>query len=132
MQDLINTIVSKLGIDGALAEKAIGIVLSMLKSEGPSDKVGELLSKLPGAEDLIDKASDSGEGAGGGLGGLVASALGGGNPLMDTLSKLQSAGLDIDQAQKIGLEVLGFAKENAGEDLVKEVADSIPGLSQFI
>lgn len=132
MQELIDRIVSKLGIDSTLAEKAIGIILSMLKSEGPADKVSELLSMLPGADDMIRKAVDSADESGGGLGGLISGALGGGSPLMATLSKLQSQGLDMSQSRSVGLEVLDFAKEKAGEDLVKEVASSIPGLSQLI
>lgn len=132
MQDLIDKIVSKVGINRALAEKAVGIILVMIKSEGDEDEVGELLSKLPGAEDLISKAGDSGASPARGLGGLISGALAGGNPVMKTLSKLQSEGLDMRQSQSIGLEVLGFAKEKAGEDLVKRVADSIPGLSQLV
>ncbi|GBF26852.1 hypothetical protein MnTg02_01894 [bacterium MnTg02] len=132
MQELVDIITSKLGIKSELAEKAIGIILKMLKSEGPSDKVDELLTALPGAEDLISKVSNGGARSGGGLVGLISGALGGSGALMETLSELQSEGLDIDQSKSIGLEVLAFAKEKASEDLVKEIADSIPGLSQFV
>jgi hypothetical protein len=132
VQELIDKIVEKVGIDRQLAEQAVGIILGMIKSEGDEDDVGELISKLPGAGDLIGKASDSGAGPARGLGGLISGALAGGNPVMKTLSKLQSEGLDMRQSQSIGLEVLDFAKEKAGEELVKRVTESIPGLSALI
>lgn len=150
MEELIKRIVSNLGIDQGLAEKAVGIILGFLKTEGPADKIGGLMAAFPGADDLISKAgaesgADGGEssgggmlgglgGLGGGIGGAIAGALGGSGDggLMGTLSKLQGAGLDLGQAQGIGKEVLGFAKEKVGEDTVKEIAGSIPGLDQLL
>ncbi len=137
MQELINRVMSSLGIDATLAEKAVGIVLNMLKEHGSSDKVNELLSALPGAADLLGKLQNQGgagvdESTSGGLGDAIGGMLGGGGPLLDTLSEMQSAGLDMTQARAAGLEVINFAKEKAGDDLVKEVAESIPGLSQLL
>src|SRR3954470_23735209 len=39
MDELIGRLASKAGIDSAVAEKTIGIVLGFLRNEGPSDKV---------------------------------------------------------------------------------------------
>ena len=54
-----------------------------------------------------------------------------GGPLA-AVSKLQAAGLDMDQIKVLGKETLGYAKEQAGEDLVRDVASSIPGISGYL
>ena len=54
-----------------------------------------------------------------------------GGPLA-AVSKLQSSGLSMDQIKVLGKETLGYAKEKAGDDLVKDVASSIPGISGYL
>ena len=53
MDELVGQLASKAGIDGAVAEKTIGIVLGFLRNEGPSDKVQALIDQIPGAEAAI-------------------------------------------------------------------------------
>jgi hypothetical protein len=48
------------------------------------------------------------------------------------VGKLQAAGLNMDQIKVLGAETLAYAKEQAGEKLVKDVAGSIPGLSGYV
>jgi len=123
MEELIARIVANVGIDEALAKKAIAIILQLVKSEGPQDKVAELFAALPGAEEFAEEHGDSG---GGGLMG----AFGGG--AMAALGKLQSSGMGMGEIQSAGKEVIGYAKENAGEELVSDVVGSISGLSGFV
>jgi len=128
MQGLIDRVVKQTGLDAAKAERAIGIVLSLVKSEGNKAKVAELFAKLPGADAMA--AQYGGESArGSGLFGMLGGALGG--PLA-AVSKLKAAGLDMDQIKALGQETLSYAKEKAGEDLVREAAGSIPGLSAYL
>lgn len=137
MDELIGRITSALGIDESLAGKAISIVLNLLKNAGPEDKVSQLLEAIPGASELLESAG--GDGGGGGLGGLMGSlggmmggSMGGAMGAMSALNELKEAGLSTDQVQGLGKEVLTFAREKAGEDLVGEVVSSIPGLDQFV
>lgn len=123
MEELISRIVANVGIDEELAKKAVGIILQLVKSEGPADKVSELFAALPGAAEFAD------EHGGGGGGGLMG-AFGGG--AMAALGKLQSSGMGMGDIQAAGKEVIGYAKENAGEELVGDVIGSIPGLGGFI
>ena len=67
MEELIGRIVSNVGIDEGLAQKAVGMILGFLQQEGPEDKVSSLMGALPGAEDLISAASGDGGGGGGWL-----------------------------------------------------------------
>jgi hypothetical protein len=129
MQELIARIVTKTGLDPGRAEKALGIMLSLVKTQGNQQKVGELFARLPGADELAQR--DGGDGSrGGGLLGMLGGGLMGG-PLA-AISKLQAAGLSMDQIKGLGSETLSYAKEVAGEDLVKKVAGSIPGLGGYV
>ncbi len=125
-----------LGIDESLANKAVGIILNLLKSAGPEDKVSQLLEAIPGASALLEQAGSGGGGGLGGmmgsLGGMMGGSMGGAMGAMSALSELKEAGLSTDQVQGLGKEVLGFAKEKVGEDVVGDIVSSIPGLDQFI
>jgi len=128
MQDLIDRVVKVTGLDAEKAERAVGIVLSLVKSEGNKAKVADLFAKLPGA-DAMAAQYGSESARGGGLFGVLGSLAGG--PLA-AVSKLQAAGLDMEQIKALGREVLAYAKEKAGDDLVREAAGSIPGLSGYV
>ncbi len=138
MEELISRLTSMLGIDESLANKAVGIILNLLKSAGPEDKVSQLLEAIPGASELLEQAgSESGGGGGlgammGSLGGMMGGSMGGAMGAMSALSELKEAGLSTDQVQGLGKEVLGFAREKVGEDVVGDIVSSIPGLDQFI
>ena len=70
MDELIGQLAAKAGIDDAVAEKTVGIVLGFLRNEGPSDKVQALIDKIPGAEAAISASSSSS-----GLAGLMGGGL---------------------------------------------------------
>src|SRR5258708_12496867 len=53
MDELIGRLAIKAGIDSAVAERTIGIILGFLRNEGPSDKVQALIDRIPGAEAAI-------------------------------------------------------------------------------
>jgi hypothetical protein len=127
MHELMARVTATTGLDEPRAEKAVGIVLSLIRAQGDQDKVDELFARLPGAEGLA--ARHAGASSGGGLAGLFGGAFGG--PLA-AIAKLQAAGLSMDEINVLGRELLGFAREKAGEPLVAEVAGSIPGLSQYL
>ena len=137
MQELITRLAGQLGIDEAIAQKAVGIILSFLQSAGPEDKVNQLMDALPGAREALAAAPDDAEDAGGGgigasITGAIASVAGGDDGIMGSLSKLQGLGLDMGQAKSVAEETMNFAKENADSDLVDQIKDSIPGLSAIL
>ncbi len=151
MEELIGRITQAVGIDEQTAQTAIGVILGFLNKEGPSDAVGQLLGAIPGAEDLLASVGGAAEesggggiagalgglmgGAGGGLGGL-AGAVGGlvggqSGGMMAAASELMGAGLDMGQIQGVTQEVVGFAREKAGDDVVGQIISQIPGMDQF-
>lgn len=123
MDELIRRLVADAGVDRTAAEKAISIILDFLVREGPADKMRPFLAMLPGAEALKHKAvSESG---GGFLGGATGGVMGAGVRMM-------SAGLSMGHVQSVTREVIAYAREKAGENLVGATVAVIPGLAQFV
>jgi hypothetical protein len=129
MQDLVAQISSKTGLDTVKAERALGIMMSLVKTRGDRVKTPALFACLPGAEELVAKFGGDGAGKGGLLGMLGGGAMGG--PLA-AIAKLQAAGLNMDQIKILGSETLDYAKRKAGADLVREAVGAIPGLSGYV
>ncbi len=127
MDELIARVSASLGVDAELAKTAIGHVLAFLHKELPEGPVAEFIEKVPGARDLVDAVADKSDGAGASLlGGLLNSGL------MGLASKLNAAGLDMGQIQKLGHEIFAYAETLLGKEKVQQIANSVPGLSQFL
>lgn len=123
MEELLERLRARTGVERSTAEKAVGIILDFLVKEGPADKVRRLIDGLPGAEQLIANAQateDSGN------------FLGGSGGIMGAASRLMAAGLSMGQVQSVTKEVVAYARERAGEDAVGEIVGAIPGLGQFV
>jgi hypothetical protein len=120
MDELVDRLVTAVGVERPVADKAIGIILAFLVKEGPPDKVKALLDAMPGAEAVATRV-----GAQGGIFGALGGVMGAGTQLM-------AAGLSMGQVQGVTREVIAYAREKAGEDVVGEVVAAIPGLSQFV
>lgn len=129
MQDLINEITAATGLDSTKAEKAVGIVLNLVATQGDKIKVAEMFDKMPGAMELVKTHGGDGAG-GGGLMGILAGGMMGGPLAM--ITKLQSAGLSMDQVKTVGTMSLAYAKKHAGADLVRAAAANIPGLGTYL
>ncbi len=116
MDELVDRLVANVGIDKAIAEKSVGIILAFLLKEGPTEKVQALIDLTPGAAAAVE-ASQGGFGIGG---------------VMGVGTKLMAAGLGMGQIQGVTREIIAYSREKAGEDAVGEIVGSIPGLSQFM
>ena len=120
MDELIGRLAAKAGIENAVAEKTIGIILGFLRNEGPSDKVQALIDNIPGAEAAIAASN-----TGGGLGRLM------GGGLMALGAKLMALGLGMTDIQNIARELFRFGRDKIGADRMGEIIAGTPGLSQF-
>jgi hypothetical protein len=122
MDELVGRIVGTVGIERPVAERAVGIILDFLATEGPADKVQALIERLPGAAEAIDATrADGGGAAFGGMGGV-----------MGVGSRLMSAGLGMSEIKGVTHELMAYAREKAGDEDLNGIVDAIPGLSQFI
>lgn len=120
MDELTGWLAAKAGIDDAVAEKTIGIILDFLRREGPSDKVQALIDKIPGAEAAISASEN---------GGGLAKLMGGG--LMAVGTRLMGLGLGISDIQNIARELFRFGRDKIGEDQMDAIIAGTPGLNQF-
>jgi hypothetical protein len=120
MDELIGRLAEKAGIEKAVAEKTVGMMLGFLRSEGPSDKVQVLIDNIPGAEAAI-----AASGSGGGLSRLM------GGGLMALGAKLMGLGLGMTQIQNIARELFKFGRDKIGADQMGEIIAATPGLKQL-
>ena len=119
MDELIGRLAVKAGINDAVAEETIGIILGFLRNEGPSDKVQALIDEIPGAEAAIAASNN------GGLGRLM------GGGLMALGTKLMGLGLGMGEIQSVAGELFRFGRDKIGADQMGEIISGTPGLSQF-
>jgi hypothetical protein len=119
MDELIGRLATKAGIDNAVAEKTVGIILGFLRNEGPSEKVQALIDTIQGAEAAIAASS------GGGLSRLM------GGGLMALGTKLMGLGLGMGEIQSVARELFRFGRDKIGADQMGEIIKGTPGLSQF-
>ncbi len=70
MNEVVDQIAAKAGIDPELAEKAIGMILGFLQREAADGPIARMIEAIPGASDLV--AQYNGEGAGGGASSISA------------------------------------------------------------
>jgi hypothetical protein len=127
MEELIARVTQKTGLEQAIAQKAIGIILGYLQKEGPQAEVNQLIAALPGAQEAIEESKAGGNG--GGLMGMMGS-MGGG--VMALGGQLMGIGVSMGQMQPLGKELFAYGREKAGEDVMGPIVGSIPGLSQFV
>ena len=120
MDELIGQLASKAGIDNAVAEKTVRIMLGFLRSEGPSDKVQALIDRILGAEAAIAASNQ---------GGGLARLMGGG--IMAAGTRLMSLGLGVAEIQNVARELFRFGRDKVGADQMGEIIAGTPGLSQF-
>ena len=125
MNDLISRIASNVGLDPAVAEKAVGMILGFLQREADDGAVAKMIEAIPGGSDLV--AQYNGAGGGGLLGGLMGSG-----GVMALGQQLMSEGLGMGEITGVARETIAYAKEHAGEETVDEVVNSVPGLGQFV
>jgi len=120
MDELVDELAAKAGIDDAVAEQTVGIMLDYLRSEGPPETVQTLIDGIPGAEAAIAAARD-----GNGLSRLM------GGGLMAVGTRLMGLGLTITDIQEIARELFSFGRDKIGADRMGAIIAGTPGLSHF-
>ncbi|ACA18558.1 conserved hypothetical protein [Methylobacterium sp. 4-46] len=131
MEELVARVTQATGLDATTAQTAIGLILTFLQKEGPTDEVNQLIAAIPGADGAVAQAGDGGPGqGGGGLMGMLGGMMGGG--VMALGQKLMAEGVSMGQMQPLGRELFAYGREKAGEDVIGPIVGAVPGLSQFI
>lgn len=129
MDALIARITHATGIEPAVVEKAVALILAYLVKEGPQEDVTKLMDAMPGAQQAVAGVEDGGTG---GLAGGLMGMMGSGGGVMALGTKLMAAGVPMNQMQPLGRELFAHGRETAGEDVMSSIVASIPGISQFV
>ena len=134
MLDFIQDAASKLGIGEDTAKSATGGLLGLIKEHADPADACDMLSKLPGAAELMPSGGGGGGGGVlGGLGGALGGALGGGaSSALGAAEALSKTGLS---AEKLGgfLELFkSFALPKLGPELLKRLLGKIPGIGSLL
>jgi hypothetical protein len=121
MDELIEQLAAKIGVDKTVAEQAVGMILGFLRNEGPAEPVQDLINSIPGAAAAVE--------AHGGGGGGLAGMLGGG--LMALGGKLMGLGLGMGEIQGLARELFKYGRDKIGAEKIDQIVSGTPGLSQF-
>lgn len=138
IEQFIGMATQQLGISQEDAEKATSGILSVLQSQSESGDFSSMLSKIGGAEQLMNKF-DTGTNMGGESGGMmgnlmgaVSGMMGGGSTassLVGMAGLLSQLNLDSSQLGDLASMLFDFAKTNAGEGLTESI---MGGLGDFM
>jgi hypothetical protein len=121
MDELVDQVVGNVGIAQSVAERAVGIILDFLATEGPADTVKAMRERMLGAAEAAAAAHAGGGGLLGAMGGI-----------MGVGSRLMPAGVGMSDIQGVARVLIAHAGGKAGDQDVNAVVDSIPGLNQFL
>jgi len=133
MQELIQMVMSQMGTSEEGATGAVGGIMGMIRDEADPDDFAELQQKVPGTEEVIQKAEaqEGGGGIGGLLGGAASMVGGAGGGALDLMGILGKAGIDADQAGPLVGMVLNYLKSEAGQELVGRILGQVPQLARL-
>ncbi|GGE24122.1 hypothetical protein GCM10011390_49420 [Aureimonas endophytica] len=123
MQELVSRIAAETGLTPERALEAVGQILLYIKTEGSDPAIDTMIEETPGANEAIVQAGTTGTQEGGGLFG--------GGGIMALGSRLMALGLDMGGIGTVSRELVAFARQHAGSDVVDRVIATTPGLSQF-
>jgi len=134
MQEVIDTIADKSGIERGKAEAVVGLILGFIKREGPQGAVAKLFAAFPDADGIVAQATQQTQ-SGGGFGSLVGglgSMLGGkAGDALTLVSQLAATGVPMSQIETAAQLLLKAARDQAGPAVVSEILGSLPALSKL-
>ncbi len=127
MKDLIDSLVTELKIDDRQAAGGAAVILKAARDKLGATEFSSMLAKVPGADQLIAQAPDSG-GLGKLFGGFAA-ALGGGNAaiLTNVLAGFIKLGLTQQDAQKFVPVMLDYMRGKIGKAATDKLEQTLRG-----
>jgi hypothetical protein len=128
MKELVDLLTRNLGVSGNQAEGGAAVMFKAAREKLGATEFDQLLSGLPGLQDLMKKAPASGGGGLGGLLGGLAGAVGGNASAIATVvGGFANLGLSTDHARKFAPLILEFLKSKVGPDVVTKLEKTLRG-----
>ena len=136
MEELIQQLTSKLGIDPSVANAATQKAMAMVKEHAGEDLFAKISSAIPGAGDAADAGAtpaDDGGGMLGAIAGMASNALGGSaGEALELGSELNSAGLEAGQFGDFASTIIDFLKDKLGDEVLEQILEKVPMLKGLI
>lgn len=139
MDELIEQLTSKLGIDASIANAGVSKTMAMVKQHAGDDLFGKISGAIPGADeaavagDEANAAPDDGGGMFGKLAGMASAALGGNaGGGLEIASALASTGVDSSKLGPFIATIVDFIREKAGDEVVDQILSKFPMLKTLL
>ncbi len=122
IQQIIDDVTTKTGLDSAAAERAAGTILSVIQQEVDPAVAASVFAKIPGAADLAT-ANAVNASSGGFLGSIATSVLGNkAGVLAAGVTQLEASGLTLAQMENAAASILAYVKTSAGSSFCAEIS----------
>lgn len=141
MDELIQQLIDKLGIDQDTATSATNKAMALVKQQAGDDLFSKISGAIPGAGEAADagggdEPSEDSTGGGGLLGsiaGMASGVLGGsGSDAVGLASALGATGLSTDQLGGFVTTVIEFLKDKLGDETVDQLLAKVPMLKMLV
>jgi hypothetical protein len=116
-------------------EEIAQILMCITRDSFSPELSAKIFAVIPGGEEMADKAELGADTHMSGIGAMMFAAmknvLGVADPIVSAVAELKSAGLTSHQALQTGITYMTFVRERAGDEVVKEMIEEIPGLGRL-
>jgi len=135
--ELIDRCAGKVGLTDAQCRVGLSAALALIKRHADPDKVAALMAAVSGSEELAQEGGVLTENKPRGLiGGLMGKSGGpGGAAMADAMAlnqRLSKEGIMLSDMQAILPISMNFVRDKTGQDLLRDVLASVPGLGPLM
>ena len=125
--ELIKILTEQLGVSQDQAQGGAGLLFKLAKDKMSSDEFSQVAGHVPGLENLVESAPDSGM-LGSALSGLASSLSGGETGpggLAGLVGGFTKLGLDSDMIGKFVPIIMNYLKDKGGESLAGIISNAL-------
>lgn len=135
MEDLIQLISSRLGIDPATARTVVSKIMALLKSNLDPELFRKIEGAVAGADQAAEQTPEpaAGDGLMGKLATSVSALLGGKSGAgAEVVAALASSGIDANKIRPLLNTVFEFLRGKLGDDVVDQIIAKLPMLKPLL
>lgn len=133
IEDLVEQAAAKAGLSPEQTRTALSAALSLIRKHGDPAMVAALLGAVPGAEAMAQKGDALSQTGPGLMSGLLKGV--GGGAMSDAMAmgpRLAREGVTTSDMQTILPVAMAWVREKTGQDLLRDVLASIPGIGKLL
>ncbi len=136
MNELVSTLVSKLGVNEGQAQGGTGLILNMVKEQLGTQDFSQIAQHIPGVGDLLKAAPAQEDASGGGILGMVgklAGSLGGGSELGQLASLaggFEKLGIKPEMIAEFLPVIISFVEKKGGSTVADLLKGALGGASK--